>query len=459
MAVLAQSKKGKVLWVKGSPEQIIERSAKIQDSGRPIVFSAVAKKAFLAKANTLTKKGLRLLAIAYKPEKSKKTVKDKDVNSLIFLGVVALKDPLRKDAKRVIARSVAAGIRPVLITGDHKGTAQSIMNELNLPSSNKHAIIGTELDTLSEQELRKKLRSIWVYARVEPRHKVRIVEAWRELGETVAMVGDGVNDAPSLKAADIGIALGSGTDVAKETAEIVLLKDNFKVIINAIEQGRLIFNNIRLVVTYLLTDAFTEIILVGGALLLGFPLPILAGQILWINIIEDTLPALALAAEKQKGGLMDEKPRKRHEPLFNARMRSFILLAGLVTDFVILGVFFVYSALFSDIDYIRTIIFAALAIDSVFLIFSVRSLHVPIWKMNPLGNVYLLGATGFAFVMLLLPIYVPFFQRLLKTTTIRPIDWGILFLIGILNIGMIEIVKGVFRWNDRRKKGKHKRTK
>lgn len=458
MAVLTTDKKRHHIWLKGAPEIILDRCTHTHGKKRKQIFTPAAKKRLTKLIDAQSKKGLRLIAIAHKPTTKSKRISNGDLEGLVLLGVVALKDPLRPDAKGVIKRAVASGIRPVLITGDHKRTAQAIMHELDLPSEDKHTITGEELDEMDEKEFKKVLKKTWIYARVAPKHKVRIVQAWREAGETVAMIGDGVNDAPSLKAADIGLALGSGTDVAKETADIVLLDDNFKVVTDAIKTGRLIFQNIRNVTTYLLTDAFTEIILIGGALVVGFPLPILAGQILWINLLEDTFPALALAFEKGSGKEIDGGPRKRNEPLFNREMKTMVFVVGLLTDFILLGLFFYYQMHFTDIDYVRTIIFAALGFDSILIIYSMRSLTTPIWRMNPFSNKLITLSVLVGFAMIAVAVYVPFIQKLLKTTAIRPVDWGLLLLLGVLEVVMVEIVKWIFVHGKHTQNGGGKRT-
>ena len=217
------------------------------------------------------------------------------------------KDPLRSEAKEAISLCRQAGIRPIIITGDHPLTAKAVAQELGF-KINSNVVEGRELDDWSDEQLRKKIKYIDIYARVEPRHKMRVVDAWQSKNEVVAMTGDGINDAPALKSADTGIALGDGSDVTKETADIILLDNNFKVIVTAVEQGRIIFDNIRKVILYLLTDSFSEIILISGAILMNLPLPILASQILWINLVADGLPNIAMTLEPGEKKVMGDKP-------------------------------------------------------------------------------------------------------------------------------------------------------
>ncbi|MBU1612855.1 HAD-IC family P-type ATPase, partial [Patescibacteria group bacterium] len=277
------------VYVKGAPEKILSMSSFIDIDGKQVALTAKKRKDIQTQCDQLTGRGLRVLAAAYKIENKINTsefTKEK-IGNLVFIGLIAIKDALRPEAKEAVARCRSAGIRTVIITGDHKLTAMAIVRELGLEVNLDNVMVGADLEKLSDEKLRKIVHKITIFARVEPKHKIRIVAALQANGEVVAMTGDGVNDAPALKKADIGVAVGSGADVAKEIADLVLIDDNFKTIVEAVRRGRIIFNNIRKVVLYLLTDSFSEMILVGGAVILGFPLPILPAQILWIKLIED----------------------------------------------------------------------------------------------------------------------------------------------------------------------------
>ena len=247
------------------------------------------------------------------------------------MGYIALKDPLREDARDSIALTKRAGIRTVLITGDHRLTAQSIATEVGIEAMDEMIIEGKDLDAISDEDLIEKAKTVAIYARVSPGHKLRIVKALQSNREVVAMLGDGVNDAPALKAADVGVAVGSGTDVAKEVADMVLLDDNFKTVVMSIEQGRVIFQNIRKVFVYLVADDFSELFLFLAAMAFGLPLPLLAAQILWINLVEDGFPDIALTTEQEIVGVMDEKPRDPNEPILNKPIRKWLTAIFFIT--------------------------------------------------------------------------------------------------------------------------------
>ncbi|MBI2626244.1 MAG: HAD-IC family P-type ATPase, partial [Candidatus Nealsonbacteria bacterium] len=278
-------------------------------------------------------------------------------------------------------------------------------------------------------------------ARVEPHHKMRIIEAWQKSGQVVAMTGDGINDSPALKKADIGVALGSGTDVAKEVSDLVLLTDNFNVILSAVAEGRVIIDNIRKVITYLLSDSFTETILIGASILFGWPLAVSAVQILWINLIEDGLPNVALAFEPKEKDVLDRKPEGKEIKLLTKEMKVIIFVIGLFTDFILLGIFWWLLRGNYDIQYARTIIFAALGIDSLFYVFSCKSLRRNIWRINIFSNKYLVVAVLFGFIMLFTAIYLPAFQALLKTVPLGIKEWLVILGLGAINILLIELVK------------------
>ncbi len=435
IATLHQTKEGKVLFVSGAPEKIIE-------------LSSIDKNTFL-KLNrdleNLTSQGLRVIAVGCKKTKEEK-LKIEDVSDLTFVGFIGLKDPLRKEVKEAIDICQEAGMKPIIVTGDHVLTARAIGKELGLKVKKENILEGKELDNISDKELDKKLDKINVFARVEPKHKIRIIRAWQAKNQVVAMTGDGINDAPALKKADIGIALGSGTEVAKEVSDLVLLNDSFSIIVAAIEEGRAILDNIRKVITYLLSDSFTEVILIGVSIIARLPLPVIAVQILWVNLIEDGLPSIALAFEPKEKDLMTQKPTGHKAPLLTREMKAIIFIIGIFTDLILLGLFFVLLGKFGEgnLNYIQTMIFACLGSNSLFYVFSCKSLRKNIWHINLFNNKFLLLSCGVGFLALIAALYIPAFQTLLKTVPLGFFDWLIIIGLGLINIVAIEAAKHYF---------------
>lgn len=322
-----QNENQNALYVVGAPEEIIARSVDFDIDGKKEKLDATAAAKLKAKLETVTEKGLRVLACAHKNYDSRTKYRNliELTKELSFVGFIALKDPLRRDAQAAIAVAKKAGIRTVIVTGDHKLTAKAIAEEIGLEAEEKNIIEGKDLETVSDDDLREKAKYISIYARVSPSHKLRIVSALQANGEVVAMLGDGVNDAPALKSADIGVAVGSGSDVAKEVADLVLLDDNFKTIVKSVEQGRIIFENVRKVFTYLVADDSSELFLFLANMAMGLPLPLLSAQILWINLVEDGFPDIALTTEQETNGVMDEKPRNPRESILHRSLKLWML--------------------------------------------------------------------------------------------------------------------------------------
>ena len=434
------NKKEDILYVAGAPEKLLEMSRFLRKGRKEIVFSSKLEKQIRKRLEDLTSQGLRVVAIAYKKIDNLKNLFD----NLVFVGLIALKDPIRKEAKRAIKMCRLAGLKPIIVTGDHKLTAKAVAKEIGLDVEEKNIMEGQELDKLSDKDFDKRVKDIQVYARVEPKHKMRIISAWQERGEVIAMTGDGINDAPALKKADIGVALGSGTEVAKEVSDLILLTDNFNIIVAAVEEGRGIIDNIRKVITYLLSDSFAETILIGVGLFFGY-LPVTAVQILWVNLIEDGLSGVALSYEPKEKDLMKQKPQGHDIPLLNTEMKVLIFVIGVITDLFLLGLFFLLLKFTNyGIIHIRTMIFAGLAIDSIFYVFSCKSLRQNIWHINFFSNKFLLFAWTFGLVALIGAIYLPPLQILLKTAPLNFFDWILLLLLGLANLFLIEFTKWIF---------------
>lgn len=439
-----------MLYVIGAPEEIIARSIELDvDGGRKKLDTAETDK-LISKLETLTQKGLRVLACAHKDYDSSTKYQNlvELIKEMSLVGFIALKDPLRQDAKDSIAITKKAGIRTVIVTGDHKFTAKAIAEEIGIEANDENIIEGKELETMSDSELQERAKLISIYARVSPRHKLRIVDALQANGEVVAMLGDGVNDAPALKSADVGVAVGSGTDVAKEVADLVLLDDNFKTVVKAVEQGRVVFENIRKVFVYLVADDFSELFLFLGAMVMGFPLPLLPAQILWINLIEDGFPDIALTTEQETKGVMDEKPRNPKEPILNKPLKKWMTAIFFITGIAAFLSFFFLWKLTGDLEKTRTIVFALMCLDSLIFAFSVRSFKRTIFRKDIFSNRYLVGGAAIAFLLLNGALYFSPLQKLLSTQPLSITEWLIIFSVSTIEILLIEYSKTkIFRKN------------
>jgi len=429
------------LYVSGAPERILEKS--------------LNKKGWSEKLERLTEKGLRVIGVGYKEISNLKSQMSNlsnlsNLNELAsdfnFVGLIALKDPLRPEVKEAIEVCKQAGMKPVLVTGDHKLTAIAVAKEVGFELKKESVLEGKDLDKLSDKDLGKILEKIQIFARVEPKHKMRIIKAWQEKGKVVAMTGDGVNDAPALKKADIGIALGSGTEVAKESSDLVLLNDSFSIIIKAIEQGRVILDNLRKSISYILADSFTSIILIGFAkIIFGWPLPILPVQILWNNFVEDTLPDITYAFEPKEKGIMKRKPAPAKAPLLTKEMKILIFGTGLIDEFLTLILFwYLWGRLGLNLDYVRTVIFGAICIDTAFVIYCFKSLRKNIWQINPFSNKWLVISSIVVFLAFALAVYLPPLQTILHTVPLGIGSWLILIGVGILSMFLVEVTKWYF---------------
>ncbi len=426
----------KVLFAVGAPEILFDRSDMNEED----------EIWYRNHAETLAKSG-RVIAVARGNAVS--DLSPDHVRGLSIIGLLFIEDPVRPDAKESVRIAREAGLHPVIITGDHPHTASYIAKKIELDHG--QIITGRDLQNMSDADLRQEIKTTNVFARVLPRDKYRIVKAWHEQGESVAMTGDGVNDAPAIKAADIGIAVVSGTEVAKETADMVLLDNSFKTIISAIREGRIIFDNIRKVVVYLLIDSFSEMVLVFGALIFNTPLPILPAQILWINLITDGLPSLALTMEPGEDGIMKEGPRRRNEPILSGEMKALIFGIGTLTAFTLFVMYLYLIGQKLDIDHIRTFIFFALGIDSLVYVFATRTFRKSIFRSNPFKNRYLIGAVFAGLLIQFIPYVIPSLRAAFRLTNLSTIEWVIIGIVAVSQLLLIEIVKEIFNHRKNRK--------
>ncbi|MDP2684030.1 MAG: HAD-IC family P-type ATPase [bacterium] len=434
-----------VLYVKGAPEVLLKKCKNFEDNGKTKLMTKAKRDWVQEKIDTLTESGLRVLAMAYKRVGDEKiNLSDEDIDDLSLVAIVGLSDPLRPDVKETIALSHKAGIKTVMITGDHVKTAQSIARQIGLSDKLYNIFDGQQMEKISDVELAVAVKNISIFARVDPIHKIRIVRAFQANGEVVAMTGDGVNDAPALKAADIGIALGSGSDVAKEIADMVLLDDAYSTIVKAVEQGRGIYQNVKKVILYLLASSFAEVGLVGLSLLFRLPLPVIPAQILWVNVLEDSFPNMALAFDKGDKENMAEGPRKKDTNILDTQMKIMIAIVSIISNVVLFSLYLYLLRSVSEFIYIRTMMFVGLGIDSLIFIYSVRSMRHMVWQKNPFDNNYLNLALLFSWVMFIGAVHWGPLQTLLRTVDLSFASWGVLVLFGLLNMAVIEIIKFIF---------------
>lgn len=445
----AVGKKTEVL-MKGAPDVVLQFCSNIQVDGKAGKLTDVHQEELAQQIFTLTRKGMRLIAVAARiMDSTQSPLARETLNGFTFLGFVGLRDPLRSGAREQIAQALGAGIRTVIVTGDHPQTARAIGIEAGLFVGHDSVVVGRQLDEWSDEELQRRVVDISIYARVEPRHKIRIVNAWQARGEVVAMTGDGVNDAPALKAADIGVAVGSGTEVAKQASDLVILDNDLGTITAAIEEGRVIFDNIRKTTVYLLADSFTEIVLIGGSILMGLPIPLLPAQILWINLVADSFPNVGLTMEPAEKDVMQLPPRPRTQAVLNREMLLIIFFIGAVTDLLLFVLYLWLLRTVPDVGEIRSIMFAAVGIDSLLYIFAVKSFRRTIFHINPFSNLWLIAGVGIGFGLMLLALIHPFFQGIFEITPLSLPDWGLLLMIGVVKLLAIELTKEFFLFRKR----------
>ncbi|MEW6610546.1 MAG: HAD-IC family P-type ATPase [Patescibacteria group bacterium] len=444
----AEGSAKRVLFVKGAPEVLFPFVEYVKDnSGRRAPLSHEGREALNEKVEHMSGQGLRVLCVTKRDihgtEREFKKMMS-PLHDLMFLGFIGIQDPLREGAGETIVQAERAGIRTVMITGDHRLTATSIGRTLGLLKGTRRVMDGSELKELSVSALAEKIDTIAVFSRATPEDKLRIIAAWKAKGAVVAMTGDGVNDAPALKAADIGVALGSGTDVAKESSDLVLLDNHIRTIASAVREGRLIYHNIRTVALYMLSNSFTETIAITFALLMGWPLPYLPAQILWVNIVTDTFPALALTQEPAHRALMREKPRVRGESILMHEHRWLIGAISTCSAFLTLLLFSFYWSMFHSLELARTVAFTTLSVTATVYVFSLRSLQDPIWHIPVMRNPMLILATATGFVLQIAVIYLPALQHLFGTIPLQPHDWLLIAFVSCAFIGMIEWMKHIF---------------
>ena len=446
-------------FTKGAPDVVIGLCTHVYDNGQVVELTDERREQILAANKAMADQALRVLALANRTYTEAPTDFSPEAleHDLVFCGLSGMIDPVRPEVTAAIVEAKEAGIRPVMITGDHIDTAVAIAKDLGIVEDASQAITGAELDKISDEDFKTRVTEISVYARVQPEHKARIVDAWKSLGNIVAMTGDGVNDAPSIKRADIGVGMGiTGTDVTKNVADMVLADDNFATIINAVEEGRRIYDNIRKVIQFLLSANIAEVLSVFVATLIGFTIfqPV---QLLWINLITDSLPALALGMEEAEGDVMKRKPRKASDGVFAGGMGIDIAFQGVIITILVIASFFA-GMYFHNNGVIQlsmltdgiadpegvTMAFITLSMVEIFHSFNMRSRRASIFSMKT-QNKWLWGAAALAVVLTIVPVEVDFLAEVFGFMTLDPIALFTALGLAFLIIPLMEIYKAVMR--------------
>lgn len=441
--------------VKGAPDQLIKRVTRIEINGEVRPITDEDKQAILAVNKDLAKQALRVLMMAYKTTSEIPILESEVVESdLIFSGLVGMIDPERPEAAEAVRVAKEAGIRPIMITGDHQDTAEAIAKRLGIIDPNDtedRVITGAELNELSDEEFQKVFKQYSVYARVSPEHKVRIVKAWQNEGKVVAMTGDGVNDAPSLKTADIGIGMGiTGTEVSKGASDIVLADDNFATIIVAVEEGRKVFSNIQKSIQYLLSANMAEVFIIFFATLFGWDVlqPV---HLLWINLVTDTLPAIALGVEPAEPGIMTHKPRGRQSNFFDGGVFGAIMYQGVFQTILVLAVYgwgLVFPEHHTQAEIhadALTMAYATLGLIQLLHAFNVKSVYQSVFKVGLFRNKTFNWAIPVAFILLMATIVVPGFNNLFHVSHLSFTQWLAVIVGSFLIVVLVEIVKAIQR--------------
>ena len=446
MSVICKDGSGDTyIFVKGAPDIILGLCNKKLDDTGLVIMTQREKRKVMAINEKMAGQALRVLGFAYKkldyiPQK----LTDPDIEkNLIFVGLEGMIDPPRPETIESIKSCYKAGIKPVMITGDHKLTAVAIAKEIGMKLGKNDVLTGKEIEAMDDRELEKKVGSVSVFARVSPRHKYRIIQALKKNPKNiVAMTGDGVNDAPALKEANIGIAMGkSGTDVAKEAASMVLLDDNFATIVGAIREGRIIYDNIRKFLRYLLACNLGEIVAMAVAAIYGMPVPLVPIQILWINLVTDGLPALALSVDPPDSNIMNRPPRASNESIFSRGLGTRILISGsLIGGSTITAFMLILYLTSGNIEMARTVAFATLIMAELIYAFESRSAYGDVWELGLFVNKYLVLAVLSSFILLLLAIYNPFLSSILKTKALGISEWMIVLGFSLLEFAVTSFI-------------------
>lgn len=447
MSTSHEMEDGHIMVIKGAVDVLMNRMAKIRIGEEVRRFTALDRKNITEQNVRFSKEGLRVLAFAYKPIESGVELSEEDERDLTFLGLIAMMDPPREESKVAVEECMHAGIRPIMITGDHKITAAAIAKRIGILKDESEACEGAVIENMSDEELKDFVEGISVYARVSPEHKIRIVRAWQEKGNIVAMTGDGVNDAPALKQADIGVAMGvTGSEVAKDAAAMVLTDDNFATIVKAVENGRNLYQHIKNAIQFLLSGNFGAILTVLCASVMGLPVPFAPVHLLFINLLTDSLPAIALGMEPHSKGVMEQKPRPMNESILT---KQYLLSVG--TEGLCIGIMTMAAFLTGYRDYnavlASTMAFGTLCMSRLVHGFNCKDSKPVIFTKRFWNNKYLIGAFVLGMLLITMVLLIPGVHGLFKVQTLNMQQYFIVCGLAFLNLPVIQVLKGVKEWN------------
>lgn len=441
MTTIHKTKSGYRIITKGAPDVLLKKCTKDYNNNNIINMSSSRIEQIKRANQSMAEKALRVLAVAYLDVPKLLNNNEIEAN-LIFVGLIGMIDPPREGVKEAVETCRRAGIKTVMITGDHISTAKAIAKELEIFKNTDLAITGEELDKIPENRFEKEIMNYSVFARVSPEHKVKIVKAFQANGKVVAMTGDGVNDAPALKMADIGVAMGKGgTDVAKNASDMILADDNFVTIVEAVKNGRHILDNIKKAIHFLLATNVGEIVAIFVGLLIGADTPLLAIQLLWINLVTDSLPAIALGLEPEEAGIMNRKPENSKKGLFAGGLWSKIFIEGLMIGMLTLLSFSLGNRLYG-VDVGRTMAFVSLGILELVHSFNVKS-EDSIFNSNIFDNKYLIGAVILGIILQIIVVSIPPVAKMFSCIALEASQWILVMVISICPIIIMEIQKKI----------------
>ncbi|RVU54275.1 calcium-translocating P-type ATPase, PMCA-type [Anaerosphaera multitolerans] len=437
-----------VSFTKGAPDIILSKCGYYMEDGEIRELTEEKRNEIMGINSSFAKQALRVLAFAYREfDRIPSDLSSENIeNDMVFVGLTGMIDPARPEAKSAINECMTAGIIPIMITGDHIETGYAIAKELGIAENESQAIMGRELNAMTAEEIRETVKTKRVFTRVSPENKVQIVEALKDNGHIVAMTGDGVNDAPAIKRADIGIAMGiTGTDVAKNTAEVILTDDNFATIVNAVEEGRIIYSNIKKFVGYLLSCNIGEVLIVFISIILNLPVPLIPIQLLWLNLVTDSFPALALGVEKGDDDIMEQAPRDPNEPLLDSELKITVIVQSIAITVATLGAYLIGLSWHGDVGEglmdARTMAYATLILSELLRAYSARSIRSTVFHIGIFSNKKLVMATAFSFALTVIVMYVPGIRQIFELDNIGLRDWSVVLIASFIPLVLGEIQK------------------